>query len=209
MTNTTSIDSGWAISCFSLSIRRHHSTTFIGGYWRYGHGNGAVRAIIESMIDLLVWLWLWLWPGVDQPDDSSATAATSLSVATATVAYVVDGDTVELVGGERVRLLGIDTPEYGECYFTESTTFVRHWLAGATVRLEPDVTNRDDYDRLLRHVFARATSTGMWTHVNYELVKRGYATTLPIPPDRAYRDEFAAAEAAARQAALGQFDVCD
>ena len=146
--------------------------------------------------------------GTDAGTDAPAPTATT---ATATVAVVVDGDTIELASGERVRLLGIDTPEYGECYFTESTAYLRQWLTGETVRLERDVTDRDDYHRLLRHVFApapAATSSAL-VHVNERLLEAGYAVVLPIPPDRAYRAEFAAAEAAAATNGRGLHRACE
>lgn len=149
----------------------------------------------------------------EMTDTSVEVAGTNMEVsgvATSTVArvaYVIDGDTIEIASGERVRLLGVDTPEMDECYYQEATNFARDVMNGRAVRLEADVTDRDQYGRLLRQVFV-ADETGEETHVNYELVARGYAEVLPIPPDRAYREAFRAAEAAASAAARGRHGVC-
>jgi micrococcal nuclease len=123
------------------------------------------------------------------------------------VAYVIDGDTIELGSGERVRLLGIDTPELDECYYQEATDFARDLMNGQSVRLETDVTDRDKYDRLLRHVFVVYDSEEE-VHVNYELIENGYAEILPIPPDRAYRAEFRQAERLAEETELGRWGEC-
>lgn len=142
---------------------------------------------------------------VVRPTSTPAPLATTSTVAV--VEYVIDGDTIVLEGGERVRLLGIDTPERGECFAAEASDFVRQWLTGQSVRLESDVTDRDTYERLLRHVFVPATSTAP-VHVNAVLVADGFAAVLPIPPDRQYRSEFARLEAAAQEAARGRWGVC-
>jgi len=80
-----------------------------------------------------------------------------------TVDHVVDGDTVDVVLGdrhERVRLIGIDTPEVyvtdgpPECYGPEASAYTKQLLPeGTAVRLERDVVGRDDYGRLLAYVY--------------------------------------------------------
>src|SRR4051812_12228425 len=91
--------------------------------------------------------------------------ACARAAATPTVAvdHVVDGDTVEvIVGGrhERVRLIGVDTPEVfvqrgsPDCYGPEASAFTKRLLPpGSAVRLERDVVGRDDYGRLLAYVY--------------------------------------------------------
>jgi micrococcal nuclease len=162
---------------------------------------------------LLLIGWLWLQPEIaEQLSDSpeSAVEAVSVSEVTSTramVTYVVDGDTIEIAGGERVRLLGIDTPEYEECYFTEATERLRELVDGKEVRLESDLTDRDKYNRLLRHVFVSIEAGAQ--HVNALLVAEGYATVLPIPPDRRYREELASLETEAKQQGRGLWGVCE
>jgi micrococcal nuclease len=90
------------------------------------------------------------------------------------VAAVIDGDTIELRNGARVRLVQIDAPEWGgECYSRKSARVLREILpAGTEVRLEadPKLDGRDRYGRLLRYVFKGDM------HVNLALVRRGAAS---------------------------------
>jgi len=73
----------------------------------------------------------------------------------ATVLRVIDGDTIELAGGEIVRLIGVDTPETGEPGAGEATRFVRERVEGLTVWLEADGRDRDAHGRLRRYVWLR------------------------------------------------------
>src|SRR3989344_7189178 len=67
------------------------------------------------------------------------------------VARVIDGDTFELQDGEKVRLMGIDAPDEEECYFKESKEALDKLLKGKSVELRKDVTDTDEFGRLLRH----------------------------------------------------------
>lgn len=87
----------------------------------------------------------------------------------AKVTAVIDGDTIEIEGGESVRYIGIDAPETRECYGPEATEANRELVEGKEVILIRDVENRGKYDRLLRYVI----SDGRF--VNAELVRLGYA----------------------------------
>ena len=71
----------------------------------------------------------------------------------AVVIRVIDGDTVELSNGERVRFIGIDAPEIGEPGADEATEFVRERVEGRTVWLEPDGNNTDRHGRLRRYIW--------------------------------------------------------
>lgn len=77
------------------------------------------------------------------------------------VARVVDGDTVELGNGESVRVVGIDTPERGECGYAEATAHMERLVLGKRVRLGMSDEDRDRYDRLLRYVNIGRTDTGL------------------------------------------------
>ena len=101
---------------------------------------------------------------------------------------IVDGDTIELRGGETVRLLGIDTPELGEPYAEEAKWYLYGWVAHKPLLLELDEQERDVYNRLLAHVYVE-TEDG-WVLVNAELVRAGLAKLLFIPPNARYRDYF-------------------
>ncbi len=135
--------------------------------------------------------------------------------ANATVVTVVDGDTIEVrVRGqrERVRLLGIDTPETRDprrpvmCFGREATEFLASLLPrGTPIRLALDVEARDVYGRLLAYV-ERATD-GVF--VNGALAAGGYADTLVIAPNHARAAELEAAVRDARRAGRGLWGACE
>ncbi len=127
------------------------------------------------------------------------------------VRKVVDGDTIEVTGGERVRLIGIDTPETKApdrpvgCFGAEASRFTAGVIPpGTTVRLVGDAEQRDQYGRLLAYVYRG--SDGLF--VNAELLRRGYAQLLTIPPNIAHADEFAAIAGAARTGSQGLWAAC-
>ncbi|HTN78929.1 MAG TPA: thermonuclease family protein [Acidimicrobiales bacterium] len=132
----------------------------------------------------------------------------------AVVQRVVDGDTVVVhVGGrdERVRLIGVDTPETVDprkpvqCFGKEASAHTKSLLPpGTVVRLERDVEPRDRYDRLLAYVYR--VSDGLF--VNLELARDGYAQQLTIPPNVAYVDQIRAAVADARREGKGLWSSC-
>lgn len=85
------------------------------------------------------------------------------------VTNVIDGDTIVISGGERVRLLGIDTPEKGELFYKESKERLEQLVENREVSLEKEGDNKDKYDRLLRYVFLNDTN------INLLLVQEGFA----------------------------------
>ncbi len=133
--------------------------------------------------------------------------------ANATVLRVVDGDTVDFdIDGtkERVRLIGIDTPETKkpdtpvQCYGPEASAFTASLLPeGTPVHLERDVEARDKYGRLLAYVYL---TDG--TFVNLAIVRGGYAHLLTFPPNVAHVDEFVAAARAAEAQNAGLWGGC-
>jgi len=133
---------------------------------------------------------------VEQQSEQTITAAV--------VERAVDGDTVVLVGGERVRYIGVDTPELHhprkpvQPYAREAAEFNRRLVEGKKVRLELDVDRRDKYGRLLAYVYLE---DGRF--VNAELLKEGYARLLTIPPNVRYVDLFTGLQKQARDAKRG------
>ncbi|QYG95002.1 thermonuclease family protein [Iamia sp. SCSIO 61187] len=124
-----------------------------------------------------------------------------------TVTSITDGDTFR-AGEERVRLIGIDTPEVSfgvECYGHEATAALERLIpVGTEVRLVGDVEPVDRYDRTLAYVYRRADGL----HVNLRLAEEGYALPLTVPPNVAHERAFADAAARARQANLGLWSAC-
>lgn len=127
------------------------------------------------------------------------------------VRKVVDGDTIVVTGGERVRLIGVDTPESVTpdrpvgCFGKEASRFTAHVLPpGTSVRLVGDVEQRDRYGRLLAYVYRQAD--GLF--VNAELLRQGYAQLLTIPPNIAHTDEFTAIARQAREGSQGLWAAC-
>lgn len=122
------------------------------------------------------------------------------------VVRVVDGDTIHVRIGERmekVRYIGVNTPEVhhptkGEEPGGREAAAVNHDLvAGKRVELELDVQHYDRYGRLLAYVWLG----GMM--VNAELVQRGYAQVMTVPPNVRYQKLFLKLQRDARQAGRG------
>lgn len=127
---------------------------------------------------------------------------------THTVARVVDGDTIVIDTGQKVRYIGMNTPETVdprkpvECFGQEASAKNKELVAGQTVRLVKDTSETDKYGRLLRYVYVGDTM------INLELVKQGYAYTETVPPDVKYASLFTAAQHQAQAAKLGLWSAC-
>jgi micrococcal nuclease len=91
--------------------------------------------------------------------------------------YVVDGDTIDVNGVGRIRFVGVNTPERGEAGYQEAKDFVKNMCLGKTVYLDIDnAKHYDKYGRVLAVVYVNNVN------LNAELLKRGYAEVLYIPP---------------------------
>ena len=114
-----------------------------------------------------------------------------------TVVEVIDGDTIVVEGGYKVRYIGIDSPEIDEFYYLEAKKMNAELLNGREVRLEKDITDKDKYGRLLRYVYAGDT------FVNAEMVRQGCAWATTYPPDIKYLVYLDSLEKEARQLKRG------
>ncbi|MFP4472360.1 MAG: thermonuclease family protein [Candidatus Omnitrophota bacterium] len=133
------------------------------------------------------------------------------------VSYVYDGDTVQLENGEKLRLIGIDSPEAypsdklrrdarrsglsDELIMRQgkkASAFTRDLVSGKMVRLEFDIERRDKYGRLLGYVYLDED-----TMLNAVIIQAGYARPMPIPPNVRYADEFDRLYQEARSAGSG------
>ena len=107
-----------------------------------------------------------------------------------TVTEVVDGDTFYPGNGDKVRMLGINTPESGRPYSEEATEFLTNMILGKEVTLVNDSKNgdSDSYGRLLAHVYVDDT------FVNYEIIKAGFAFWYPYTSGTDFDSEYEEAQ---------------
>ena len=130
------------------------------------------------------------------------------------VQKVVDGDTIEILKygrTEKVRLIGIDTPETldprkpVQCYGKEASNNTKHLLEGQMVKIETDplVGERDKYNRILAYVWLDNNKL-----INLELISNGYAHeyTYRSQPYK-YQSQFKSAEKSAQSSNLGFWSV--
>ena len=120
-----------------------------------------------------------------------------------TCTRVVDGDTIVLSNGEKVRLIGVDTPETKhprkpvEYYGKEASAFTKKMVEGKPVRLEYDWQERDKYGRLLAYVYLMDG-----TFLNAEIIKQGFGHAYTRFPFK-YLDQFRQYEKEAREGKRG------
>lgn len=173
----------------------------------------------------LFFLWLGLKPTTQvappplpSPVTQPVTEATSSGVASqqgerVLVVKVIDGDTIELLGGLRVRYIGVDTPETKdprrpvECFGKEAAFRNKELVEGKEVILEKDVSETDKYNRLLRYIYL-PLSDGNLLFINDYLVREGYATSLSYPPDIKFTEQFLKAQEEAKIGKKGLWGKC-
>lgn len=197
-----------------------------------------MRGIVFLIIAGIVTIPFWLWPVFERVPHNSQTAVTppdsiarleegqannteaadvavslapeveGISDQSVLVTRVVDGDTIELETGRRVRYIGVDTPESlhpnkaVECFAKESFAKNKALVEGRRVRLEKDVSEADRYGRLLRYVYIDTL------FVNDVLVREGFAHASSYPPDVKYQDKLREAEQSARHNQWGLWVEC-
>lgn len=127
------------------------------------------------------------------------------------VIKVIDGDTIELEGGEKLRYIGIDTPETKhptkgtECFGIEAFSKNKDLVLNKKVEIVKDVSDRDRFGRLLRYVYLEDG-----TFVNNLLLEEGFARVATFPPDVSQRDLFLESEQKAKvmQKGLWNKEIC-
>lgn len=133
---------------------------------------------------------------------------TSSSSQQAKVVRVIDGDTIVLESGEKVRYIGIDAPEIHhpqqgvECFGTQAFERNKALVEGKIVNLEKDVSETDKYGRLLRYVWLENTL------INESLILEGYAVASSYPPDIKNQHALDQAERIARENNQGLWSSC-
>lgn len=124
----------------------------------------------------------------------------------AKVTKVIDGDTIEIEGGQKVRYVGMDTNEIypdEECFALEAKKANEELVLGKTIRMEKDTSDTDKYGRLLRYVYIDDE------FINEKLVRSGYARVATYPPDVKYQMNFSESEKYARGNRLGLWASCE
>lgn len=125
------------------------------------------------------------------------------------VARVIDGDTIELINGDHLRYIGIDTPEEVkpdtpvQCFARKAAERNRELVEGKDITFYKDISYHDKYGRWLGFVYLPDG-----TFVNKELVSEGYAFAYPYTPDISKKSELQTAEKSARQHNLGLWANC-
>ena len=124
------------------------------------------------------------------------------------VVRVIDGDTIELEGGQTVRYIGIDTPETVhpqkavQCFGREASNKNKELVEGKEVQLEKDISETDKYGRLLRYVYVGDV------FINELLVREGFAHASSYPPDIKYQNLFGEAQREAQGQNRGLWVGC-
>jgi micrococcal nuclease len=118
------------------------------------------------------------------------------------VTRVIDGDTIEVEGGRRVRYIGINTPEKSNCFGDVATDKNTSLVNGKTVRLVRDISETDTYGRLLRYVYVGDV------FVNDTLVRQGFAEAEPVKPDTLFASQFLQAQNESKQDNRGLWSAC-
>ncbi len=157
----------------------------------------ALLLVLAALVLLRPWEGLWR----DEPPAS----------AMAYVMRAVDGDTIEVrLDGraEDVRYIGVDTPETVkpdtpvQCFGPQASRFNHGLVEHRRVRLVFGVERRDVYGRLLAYVYLDGR------FVNAELIRRGLARTLTIPPNDRFAGQLKRLEIAAARAGRGLWGAC-
>ena len=149
---------------------------------------------------------------VNQTPTNTATLTIINYSAPVNVTRVIDGDTIEIEGGKKVRYIGINTPELihdttGKvtreiCFAKEAADENKRLVEGKMVRLEKDVSETDKYGRLLRYVYVNGT------FVNDYLIKNGFAKLMTIKPDIEFSQQFKTEGQKAKADSLGLWKAC-
>lgn len=126
----------------------------------------------------------------------------------ARVKRVVDGDTIELQDGRKVRYIGMDTPESKkpntpvQCFSQKAADRNAELVVGKEVLLVKDISEKDRFQRLLRYVYVGDI------FVNETLIKEGYAFSRSYPPDITKQEQLRRAEELARTTGSGFWSGC-
>lgn len=144
--------------------------------------------------------------------ESTSSATLGLEGQKVLVTRVVDGDTIEISTGQKVRYIGIDTPETVDprrpvgCFGKEAKDENKKLVEGKEVYLVKDISETDKFGRLLRYVYLNQNNKLIF--VNDYLMREGFAKASTYPPDVKYQEEFLSAEKISRDLGKGLWGRC-
>ena len=150
-------------------------------------------------------------PAVTQDAGNSATLG--IEGQKTVVERVIDGDTVEIETGQKVRYIGIDTPETVDprrpvaCFGKEASAENKWLVEGKVVHLVKDVSETDKFGRFLRYVYL-PQEDGRLLFINDHLLRQGFARISTYPPDVKFTDRFLEAEREAKEGNRGLWQKC-
>lgn len=148
----------------------------------------------------------WFWTAAVTPGNKNEV---NPERETAKVAEVIDGDTIKLSDGRKVRYIGINAPELGqynqeaECFSREAWEKNKELVLGKEVILERDISDTDNYGRLLRYVYLKND-----IFINDYLAREGFTFSAHYPPDNKYQTQLAEAQKAAQAGQKGLWQTC-
>lgn len=197
-------------------MSRARRTTAVDGFWLWLAG-----ALVIVVAGVTAGLTLPSGPAPAPPAPVQTPAVTD----TYTVARVIDGDTLQLDDGRRVRLIGVDAPESDalkqrrqgdeECYGRQAGVFLFERLPpGSQVRLTPDPSQGDvdQYGRLLRYVqdptTVSASDDQQWQDIGFLLIRQGYAREHAYDGPYELQTDYRNAQQAAQAQGAGGWTDC-
>lgn len=161
------------------------------------------RLFIFLLIILLLALLSIFWPKLT--GHSIANSSAEYPKEPAFVTRIIDGDTVEINTTEKIRLLGINTPEKGKPFSGEAKNFLIKEIENKSVELLRDKEDTDRYGRKLRYIFYNNQ------FINAEIIQEGLATTFMLD-ELKYKDKLTNAEKFARENEMNlwkkSIDIC-
>lgn len=139
---------------------------------------------------------------------TQTSASQSPNTQSVKVVRIIDGDTIELESGQKVRYIGMDTPETVhpdktvQCFGVEASNKNKELVEDKFIRLEKDISETDKYGRLLRYVYIGDI------FVNDYLIKEGFAYASSYPPDIRYQNQFSSSQKDAERNNRGLWGGC-
>lgn len=142
-----------------------------------------------------------------KPDPTPKKSLIPSNARAARVKTVYDGDTIETESGEKIRFIGIDTPERDDgtgkpqAFYDEARALTRKLCDGREIFLELDVEAKDKYGRTLAYVWVRDGETEVM--VNAEILRQGLAYVYTVGNNNRHAESLLECQREARRASRG------